>query len=342
MKKILITGGTGYIGSHTIIEILENTKFIPISIDNFSRSFPETLNRVKKITGKDVVNYDIDLCDLEDLEEVFKKNPEIEGVIHFAAYKSVPESVENPLLYYHNNINSLVNILKCCQKFGVQNFIFSSSCSVYGNVQKLPVTEETVLGKPESPYGHTKIIGEELIKNFVKANRIKTMPLRYFNPGGAHISGLNGEHSIDKPNNLVPFITQSAAGILGSLTVFGDDYDTRDGSCIRDYVHVSDIARAHVLALQYLMNDKREKVFEIVNLGTGKGITVFEAIKSFVKVSGVTLNYNIGPRREGDVAAIYSDSSKAKELFGWECQYNIDDMMDSAWKWQKTLLSENK
>jgi UDP-glucose 4-epimerase len=274
------------------------------------------------------------------MSRVFLKRILILWVIHFAAFKSVPESVSDPILYYDNNINSLLNILKCCDKYGVNNFIFSSSCSIYGNVEKLPVTENSPIGIPESPYGHTKIVGEEIIKNFVKTTSIKAMPLRYFNPVGAHISGLNGENSLDKPNNLVPFITQSAAGILGELTVFGNDYDTRDGSCIRDYVHVTDIANAHILALKHLIESSTSSSYAILNLGTGTGITVLEAIDSFKKVSGIDLKFKIGEKREGDVAAIYSDSSKAKELLGWECKYNIDDMMQSAWKWQQQLLKK--
>lgn len=342
MKKILITGGTGYIGSHTIIELLSKTDLIPISIDNYSRSFMDTLKRVEKITGTKVKNYDINLCNLDKVDVVFKENPELVGVIHFAAYKSVPESVEKPLLYYNNNLNSLINVLNCCEKYNIDSLIFSSSCSVYGNVASLPVTELTPLGKSESPYGHTKIMGEEIIEKFVLQKSIKAMPLRYFNPVGAHMSGLNGENSTDKPNNLVPFITQSAAGILGSLTVFGNNYDTRDGSCIRDYVHVSDIASAHVLALQYLIGNKDAKKFEILNLGTGSGITVLEAIEAFQKVSGVNLDYKIGNRREGDVAAIYSDSSLAEKVLGWKCKYDIDDMMRSAWKWQQHLLNDKE
>jgi len=340
MKKILITGGNGYIGSHTIIELFRNTDFEAISIDNYSRSHKNTLDRIKKITNRNVKNYPIDLRNYKNVETVFIENPDIVGVIHFAAFKSVPESVANPILYYDNNINSLLNILKCCDKYNVGNFIFSSSCSIYGNVNKLPVTETTPIGIPESPYGHTKIIGEDIIRNFVKTSKIKAMPLRYFNPVGADNTGLNGENSIDKPNNLVPIITQTAAGIIPKLTVFGNDFNTRDGSCIRDYVHVSDIANAHVLALNYLLNNKKTSNFEILNLGTGTGVTVLEAIQSFEKVSGIKLNYAIGSKREGDVAAIFSDSSKAKQILGWECNYNIDDMMKSAWKWQQQLINE--
>lgn len=342
MSKIVVTGGTGYIGSHTIIELLDNTDFEVISIDNNSRSFANTVDRIKEITGTEVKNYCIDLCEYDKVDEVFKQNDDIVGVIHFAAYKSVPESVGEPMMYYENNINSLLNVLKCCDKYGVNNFIFSSSCSIYGNVDKLPVTEDTPVAEPESPYAHTKVIGEGIIKNFVKASKVKAMPLRYFNPVGSHMSGLNGEIGIDRPNNLVPYITQTAAGILEKLTVFGGDYETRDGSCVRDYIHVTDIANAHVLALNYLINTPDSKNYEILNLGTGNGVTVLEAINAFEKVSGQKLNYEVGDRRPGDIAAIYSDSTKAKELIGWECKYGIEEMMDSAWRWQLHLLEEAK
>lgn len=337
-KKILVTGGTGYIGSHTIIELYRNTDLDVISIDNYSRSYMNTLDRIKSITSKNVINYEIDLRNLSLVEKVFEENPNIDGVIHFAAFKSVPESVEKPLLYYDNNLNSLINILKCCKKYNVANFIFSSSCSIYGNVDQLPVNETTPVGQTESAYGHTKIIGEEIIRNFVNASDIKALPLRYFNPVGADLTGLNGENSVDAPNNLVPVITKTAIGEIEQFTVFGDDYNTRDGSCIRDYIHVSDIANAHILAIEYLINKRNHSNYEVFNLGTGNGVTVLEAIKSFEKVSGVKLSYKIGPRREGDVEAIFSDSSKAKKLLHWNCRYDLDDMMLSAWKWQQELI----
>ena len=264
METIIVTGGAGYIGSHTIIELLEQTNYNIISIDNFSNSNKETFDRIEKITGKSVKNLNVDICDLESLELAISSVKNIVGIIHFAAFKAVGESVTNPLAYYHNNLDSLVNILKICQTNKIYNFIFSSSCSVYGNVASLPVTEDTPFSIAESPYAHTKQIGEDIVSNFTKSeSNFNSVLLRYFNPVGAHKSGFNGELSKDKPNNLVPFITQSAMGILPPLTVFGDDYDTRDGSCIRDYIHVTDIADAHVKALNYLVSNKNSK--KIIN-----------------------------------------------------------------------------
>ena len=336
--KILITGGAGYIGSHTIIEILQHTDWEVISIDNYSNSTEETYDRVTQITGKKIKYYNVDLKNLGDAERVFEENLDIKGIIHFAAYKAVGESVEKPLMYYDNNINSLNNILKCQAKYSIPNLIFSSSCSVYGNVEELPVTENSSLSRTESPYAYTKQIGEVIIDDFINANKdLKAISLRYFNPVGAHESGLNGELSNTKPNNLVPFITQTAIGTLDCLTVFGNDYETRDGTCIRDYIHVSDIANAHVLALQFLLTDSVEKKYDIINLGTGIGVSVLETISAFEKVSGKKLNYKIGERREGDVEAIYADNTKARSVLGWEPKLNLDDMILSAWKWEKQL-----
>lgn len=333
--KILITGGAGYIGSHTILEVLEKTSWEVISADNFLRSTSKTFERIKKISGKEIRNYGADLCDLGQTKKIFSENPGIQGIIHFAALKSVPESVANPDLYYHNNNESLKNILSCIKEFNVRNFIFSSSCSVYGNINTLPVNEDSPLQKAESPYGHTKQMGEEMIKSFSRENPdTHSIALRYFNPVGAHISGLTGEVPVGKPENIVPVITQTAVGKLPQVSVFGNDYNTRDGSCIRDYVHVSDIAHAHILALQSLLDKKIKNNYEVINLGTGKGITVLEAIKAFEKASGKKLNYKIASRRAGDVEAIYSDSSKAEKLLGWKPKYNINQMMETAWKWE--------
>ena len=336
--KILITGGAGYIGSHTIIEIIQNTDWEVISIDNYSNSSQNTYDRIQNITGKSIKYYNIDLKDLQATEQVFKENTNIHGIIHFAAFKAVGESVENPLMYYDNNINSLNNILKCQAKFNIPNLIFSSSCSVYGNIDQLPVTENSPLSKAESPYAYTKQIGEVMVDDFIKVNaQLKAISLRYFNPVGAHISGLNGELSTTVPNNLVPFITQTAIGKLECLTVFGDNYDTKDGTCIRDYIHVSDIANAHVLALESLLNNTIKNPHEIINLGTGVGVTVLEAIHAFEKVSDVKLNYTLGERREGDVAAIYANNEKAKKILSWSPKMDLDDMMLSAWKWEQFL-----
>lgn len=336
-KKVIVTGGAGYIGSHTIIELLEKTDYHVISIDNFSNSTEETYDRIEHISKKDFTKLNVDLCDLEKLTTALYSFDSIVGVIHFAAFKSVGESTEDPLKYYHNNIASLVNILKICEQKQIKNFIFSSSCSVYGNTKVLPVTEETPLQKAASPYGYTKQVGEEMIAEFCTAKPfLKGIALRYFNPVGAHMSGLNGELSSNKPSNLVPIITQTAAG-KNSLTVHGSDYDTRDGTCIRDYVHVSDIADAHLKALEYLVNGKAQNNYSVYNLGAGNGVSVLEAIKGFEKVTQQKLNYTMGPRRSGDVVEIYSDCSKAQKDLGWTPKYTIDDMMLSAWKWQETF-----
>ena len=334
--KILITGGAGYIGSHTIIEILENTDWDIVSIDNYSNSSEATYSRIKEITGKEVKYYEVDLKNLNDTEKVFKENLDIKGIIHFAAYKAVGESVERPMAYYDNNLNSLNNILKCQAKFKVPSLIFSSSCSVYGNVEELPVTEESPMSKAESPYAYTKQIGEVMVSDAMKINKdLKAISLRYFNPVGSHSTGLNGELSSTRPNNLVPFITQTAIGKLDLLTVFGEDYETRDGTCIRDYIHVSDIANAHVLALQFLLGSEMKLSHDVINLGTGRGVSVLEAIHAFEKVSGEQLNYQIGERREGDVSSIYANNEKAERLLKWVAKMDLDEMMMSAWKWEK-------
>lgn len=339
--QILITGAAGYIGSHTIIEIIQNTDWELIGIDNYSNSTEATYDRIETITGEKIKHYNVDLKDLSATEKVFNENPNISGIIHFAAFKAVGESVEQPLMYYDNNLNSLANILKCQAKFNVPNLIFSSSCSVYGNTKELPVTEETLLEKTESPYAYTKQIGEVIVNDFMKINKsLKAISLRYFNPVGAHISGLNGELSNTKPNNLVPFITQTAIGKQESLTVFGSDYNTIDGTCVRDYIHVSDIANAHVLALQYLVDNTNAKNHDIINLGTGIGVSVLEAITAFEKVSNSKLNYTIGERREGDVEAIYANNEKAKEILNWSPKLNLEDMMLSAWKWENHLANK--
>ncbi len=334
-KSVIVTGGAGYIGSHTIIELLEKTDFDIISIDDFSNSSEKTYERIEAITKKTFTKLTINLCDFEKLNAALQQHTNIIGVIHFAAYKAVGESTEDPLKYYNNNMLSLINILKICEQKQIKHFIFSSSCSVYGNTKDLPVTEESALQKAASPYGHTKQMGEELISFYCDSkNGFNAVLLRYFNPVGAHMSGLNGELSINKPSNLVPVITQTAVG-QNSLTVHGNDYDTPDGSCIRDYIHVSDIADAHVKALQLLIDAKNKSNCSIYNLGTGKGVSVLEAIHAFEKVSGIKLKYTIGPRRNGDVISIYANNTKAKTELNWNPKYNIDDMMLSAWKWQQ-------
>ena len=342
MQTIVVTGGAGYIGSHTIIELLNNTSYDVVSIDNFSNSTPEAFERIEAITGKTVKNLNVDICNSETLEfAVDSIKGKVVGIIHFAAFKAVGDSVTDPLSYYHNNLTSLINILRLCKKKNIQNFIFSSSCSVYGNVNQLPVTEETPFNQAESPYAQTKQMGEEIVLNFAKSQQsFKSVLLRYFNPVGAHESGLNGELSKDRPNNLVPFITQSAAGILPALTVNGNDYDTRDGSCIRDYIHVTDIADAHVKAMNYLIGNNQKKQTSIFNLGTGNGVTVLEVIAAFEKATGVKLEYKVGPRRPGDVVTIYANNNLVKQELGWQPKYGLEDMMLSAWKWQRHLQED--
>ena len=337
MSTIIVTGGAGYIGSHTIIELLERTTHRVLSIDNFSNSERETYDRIREITGKKFDTLEIDLCDRNSLFQKLSSYNDISGIIHFAAFKSVPDSMRDPLNYYQNNLNSLSNLLEYCRNMKVNNFIFSSSCSVYGNSEVLPVTESTPWKKAESAYGHTKQVCEDLIAFFCLSQPwFKTVILRYFNPVGAHPSGLNGELPISPPTNLLPVITQTAVG-KNKLTVFGNDYDTRDGSCIRDYIHVCDIAEAHVMALRYLEDKRQESNVSTFNLGTGNGVTVLEVIRSFEKITGKKLQYSIGPRREGDVIAIYADNTRAKSNLGWIPRYSLDDMTSSAWKWQQVL-----
>lgn len=341
MPKILITGGAGYIGSHTAIELLNRPGFEVISIDNFSNSSPRAIDRISEIIGRQIQNYHLDACDREALEQVWTDHPDIEGVIHFAALKAVGESVEKPLLYYRNNLLSMVNMLDFCDKHRIGAFIFSSSCTVYGDIETLPVTEKTPTVEAVSPYGNTKLVGEQIIRDFTKAVKgVNAIALRYFNPVGAHKSGLIGEDPINRPNNLVPVITQTASGIIPQLTVFGGDYPTRDGSNIRDYIHVTDIAIAHISAVEYLLNGRNESQYEFFNLGSGNGVSVLEAINAFEEVTGQKLNYVVGDRRPGDAVAIYSDSSLAKEKLGWEAKRGIVEMMASAWKWQETLNEE--
>jgi UDP-glucose 4-epimerase len=336
MAKILVTGGCGYIGSHTIVDLLANG-FDVISIDNFSRSSNYAVAAIEKITGKRIKNYEVDLKNFDDTLAVFQENPDIAGIIHFAAYKAVGESVQEPLFYYENNIGSLVNILKCVQEFDIPHFVFSSSCTVYGNPDTSPVTENSEVKKAESPYGATKQMGEEILRNIAAAGGANVILLRYFNPVGAHPSALIGELPIGRPQNLVPAITQTAIGKLPKMMVYGNDYPTRDGSCIRDYIHVCDIASAHTLALQYLLAEKNAEACEVFNLGTGNGISVLEAITTFEAVSGTTLNYEIGPRRAGDIVAIYANNEKAISKLGWKINYTIEDMMRTAWAWEKEV-----
>ncbi len=333
MKKVLVTGGCGYIGSHTIIDLIDNG-FEVISVDNNSNSDLKALNGVHEITGQRVKNYTVDLCDYEKTSKIFQ-NEGFDGVIHFAALKSVGESVGEPLRYFDNNITSLLNVLKCCKEYEVNNFIFSSSCSVYGNAKDLPVTEATPFQEAECPYARTKQMGEQIIRDFSFANKnTQSINLRYFNPAGAHESALIGEASLNAPTNLVPVITETAIGKRDSLTVFGSDYDTVDGSCVRDYIHVMDVASAHTKALQYIIDGKNDTNCDVFNLGIGKGVSVLEAIQAFEKVASKKLNYVIGDRRPGDVVSIYASMDKAKSKLNWETKYDIEDIMRTAWKWE--------
>jgi UDP-glucose 4-epimerase len=339
MAKILVTGGCGYIGSHTVVDLVQNGYDV-ISIDNNSRSNPVILEGVEKIVGKKIKNYKVDLCNYDDTFAVFQENEDIAGIIHFAAYKAVGESVEQPLLYFENNMVSLINLLKCVKEFNIPSLVFSSSCTVYGEPDEIPVTETTPPKPAASPYGYTKQMGEQMINEFAKSCDTVCILLRYFNPVGAHPSNKIGEMPVGKPQNLVPAITQTAIGKLPKMFVFGTDYPTRDGSCLRDFIHVSDIAHAHTLALEYINAGKNLRKCEVFNLGTGNGVTVLEAIKAFEKVSGTALNYELAPRRSGDVMAIYANNEMAREVLGWQPQYSLDDMMSTAWKWEQRLKAD--
>lgn len=341
MNKILVTGGCGYIGSHTVVDLLENG-FDVISIDDNSRSTTYLLDGIEKITGKKIKNYKVDLKNFDETLAVFQENEDITGVIHFAAYKAVGESVAKPVDYYENNLFGLVNLLKCVKEFAIPNFVFSSSCTVYGNPDVVPVTEVTPQKEAESPYGATKQMGERIITDFTKVENTSSILLRYFNPVGAHPSILIGELPLGKPQNLVPAITQTAIGKLPQMQVFGGDYPTRDGSCVRDYIHVCDIAHAHTLALQYLINQQNKTKCDIFNLGSGNGVTVFEAINAFEKVSGQKLNYKVGPPRPGDVVAIFANNNYAVQNLQWNIKYNLDEMMLTAWQWELKVKEDEE
>lgn len=333
MKKILVTGGCGYIGSHTIIDLIENG-FELISIDNFSNSYADVLVNLKKITGKTIKNYNIDLCNLNALKEVFKENTDIDGIIHFAALKAVGESVENPILYYRNNIDSLLNLLDCCSEFQIKNFVFSSSCSVYGNAEKLPVDEFSALTVSESPYAETKVMAERIISDFANVNSFNCALLRYFNPIGAHESGFIGENQKGLPQNIVPRITGTALGEFSEFKIFGNNYPTIDGTCVRDYIHVSDIAHGHTLAIKWLFEQTTD-VVEVFNMGSGNGVSVLEMVLAFEKSTGQKLNYSFEEKRAGDVIAIFANNDKAKKILGWQPKKDLNEMMSSAWNWAK-------
>lgn len=335
-KNILVTGGAGYIGSHVSVRLHEED-YNPIILDNFSNSEKSVLAGLKKITGKDFKCYEGDILDQSVLKKIFSEN-EIEGVIHFAAKKAVGESVEKPLEYYKNNVSGLVTVLEAMTENGCKNLVFSSSCTVYGQPDKLPVTEESPKKPANSPYGNTKQIGEEIIEDTVKSGaKLNSIALRYFNPIGAHPSAEIGELPLGVPNNLVPFITQTAAGLREKLTVFGSNYDTPDGTCIRDYIHVMDLADAHVQTIKYLENQLEHSLFDVINIGTGRGNTVLEAIMAFEKVTNQKLNYEIGSRRAGDVEKVYAQVDKSEKLLNWKTKYSLADSMRDSWNWQKRL-----
>ncbi|WP_190811065.1 UDP-glucose 4-epimerase GalE [Flagellimonas sp. S3867] len=335
--KILVTGGLGFIGSHTVVE-LQNEGFEVVIIDNLSNSSEDVLDGIVAITGQQPVFEKFDLREKSKVQDFFARHHDIEGVIHFAASKAVGESVEEPLLYYENNLGVLVYMLQELTKKDKGNFIFSSSCTVYGQADKLPITEDAPVKPAESPYGNTKQVGEEIIRDTCNVNPdLSAIALRYFNPVGAHPTVEIGELPIGVPQNLVPFITQTGVGLREQLSVFGDDYPTNDGTCIRDYIHVVDVAKAHVVALQRLLNKKNESNYEVFNLGTGKGSSVLEVIKSFEKVSGEKLNYKIVDRRAGDVIQAYADTQKANNELGWKAHSTLDDSMKSAWDWERKI-----
>ncbi|MDB4638249.1 UDP-glucose 4-epimerase GalE [bacterium] len=337
MKKILVTGGLGYIGSHVVVE-LQTSGFEVIIIDDLSNSSMDVLGGIFNITGTKPIFEEIDLKEKELTIEFFKKHGDIDGVIHFAASKAVGESVDDPLKYYENNISSLVYILKELQSFKAPKLVFSSSCTVYSQADKLPITESAPVKEAESPYGNTKKIGEEIIKDLCSCNdAFSAIALRYFNPIGAHSSARIGELPIGVPQNLVPFVTQTAIGIRKELSIFGKDYPTPDGTCIRDYIHVVDLAKAHVLALNRLFEEKKSDRYEIFNIGTGKGSSVLELVDTFEKATGVDLKYCFADRRDGDIISIYADTTKANTVLGWKAQISLEDALASAWKWEKSL-----
>jgi len=336
--KVLVTGGLGFIGSHTVVE-LQNEGFDVVIIDNLSNSSEEVLKGIVAITGKMPHFEKMDLREKAAVQNFFKKHNDVSGVIHFAASKAVGESVENPLLYYENNINTLVYVLQELQQLPQANFIFSSSCTVYGEAEKMPITEDASIQVAQSPYGNTKQIGEEIITDTAKVTNINAILLRYFNPMGAHPSAEIGELPLGIPQNLIPFITQTGIGMRQELSVYGDDYPTPDGTCIRDYIHVVDLAKAHVIALQRLLNKKNLAKVETFNLGTGTGSSVLEVITTFEKVSGKKLPYKIVGRREGDIISAYANTDKANTVLGWKAQSTLEEALASAWKWELKIRS---
>jgi len=336
-KTIMVTGGTGYIGSHTVVE-LQKAGYQAIIVDNLSNSSIDVLDNIENISGIKPPFENFDLADKDKTDDFFKRNTKIDAIIHFAASKAVGESVEKPLHYYRNNLVSLMNLLECQIKYDVPNIVFSSSCTVYGQPKVLPVTEKTPRKDAESPYGNTKRVNEDILQDTIHANpQLKGIALRYFNPIGAHSSALIGELPLGVPQNLVPFITQSAAGIRGELKVFGDDYDTPDGSAIRDYINVVDLAKAHVIAIERLIKNKNKSNYEVFNLGTGTGLSVLQVVKGFEKATSIKLNYKIVPRRAGDIEKIWADTTYANEELGWKAEKELEETLLSAWNWEKKV-----
>lgn len=342
MAKILVTGGTGYIGSHTVVELI-NEGFEVVVVDNLSNSNIEVLNGIEKITGVRPAFENIDCVDYVAMDRMFTKHSDIKAIIHFAASKAVGESVEKPLLYYRNNLVSLINILQLMPNYSIRDFVFSSSCTVYGQPDILPVTEDAPIKQALSPYGNTKQIGEEIIHDTVSASpNYRSIILRYFNPIGAHPSAEIGELPNGVPNNLLPFVTQTAIGLRKQLSVFGDDYNTPDGSCIRDYIHVVDLAKAHVIAVKRMIDSKSKDNVEVFNLGTGRGLSVLEILTEFEKVNGVKLPYKIVGRREGDIEKVWADPSYANDVLGWTATETVEETLRSAWAWEQNLASKKK
>lgn len=335
--KILVTGGTGYIGSHTVVE-LQKSGFEVVIVDNLSNSDKSVIESIEKISGVKPIFYEFDLTDSVETDELFERHKDISAIIHFAASKAVGESVEKPLLYYRNNLVSLINLLSSMIKYKIDNLVFSSSCTVYGQPDKLPVIETTPRKDAESPYGNTKRVNEDIISDSVKANpQLQAISLRYFNPIGAHESALIGELPLGVPGNLVPFITQTAAGLRDKLRVFGDDYNTPDGTAVRDYINVVDLAKAHVFAIERLLGKRNKSGYEIFNLGTGRGVSVMEIVNAFMKATGVDLKYEIVERRAGDIEKIWADTSYANEELGWKAEKGLEETLLSAWNWEKRI-----
>lgn len=337
MKKILVTGGTGYIGSHTVVE-LQNSGYEVVIVDNLSNSRADVVDNIAEVSGVKPAFEEVDCVDKEAMRKVFEKHGNIEAIIHFAASKAVGESVQKPLLYYRNNIVSLINLLELMPEFAVKGIVFSSSCTVYGEPDELPVTENAPIKPATSPYGNTKQINEEIIRDAVKANpAYSAILLRYFNPIGAHPTALLGELPNGVPQNLVPFITQTAIGLREQLSVFGNDYNTPDGSCIRDYINVVDLAKAHVIAIDRILEKKQDEQVEVFNIGTGRGLSVLELVTMFEKATGVKLNYKIVGRREGDIEKVWANPERANKVLGWRADTPVEDTLLSAWKWQLKL-----